>query len=130
MLISGGSRGVKTSKVLLSGGLMNVEPPGPPTGRRRLANDFRVHAKDFRLLQKCLDPWWALKGESITKFYKENINSSGNKLIDLWTKQMSEDVHLVSHPFAISSLSIEEDPPSNGAIGLGPQEQDVFELNF
>eukprot|EP00434_Breviolum_minutum_P036100 symbB.v1.2.031973.t1/scaffold3719.1/size53090/1 len=57
--------------VLLSGGLMNVEPPGPPTGRRRLANDFRVHAKDFRLLQKCL-----------------------------------------------------EDPPSNGAIGLGPQEQD------
>ena len=85
--ISGGSRGVKTSKVLLSGGLMNVEPPGPPTGRRRLANDFRAHAKDFRLLQKCLDPWRALKDEGSPNFVKENINSSSNKLIDLWEKK-------------------------------------------
>ena len=43
-------------EVLLSGGLVNVEPPQPPTGQSR-GNDFRVYAKDFRLLQRCLDPW-------------------------------------------------------------------------
>lgn len=40
--------------VLLSGGLVNVEPPQPPTGQSR-GNDFRVYAKDFRLLQRCLE---------------------------------------------------------------------------
>ena len=42
--------------VLLSGGLVNVEPPQPPTGQRRTMNDFRAHAQDCDLLLRCLDP--------------------------------------------------------------------------
>ncbi|CAK9106259.1 cGMP-dependent protein kinase 2 (cGK 2) (cGK2) (cGMP-dependent protein kinase II) (cGKII) [Durusdinium trenchii] len=41
--------------VLLSGGLVNVEPPQPPTGQRRTVNDFRAHAQDCDLLLRCLE---------------------------------------------------------------------------
>ena len=49
--------------VLLSGGLVNVEPPQPPTGQRRTVNDFRAHAQDCDLLLRCLDSWQKVIGE-------------------------------------------------------------------